>query len=263
MNNALILTIFGALAVIVMLATVYRMGAAGFFGGIADFLESIERSVIDILSAFVPYCVPVIPAYLTYYHTQNMMGFPAWVAATAAFVVETLGMASVSTAIKFWRNNLLYKSEQNKAPFKLAAGVYAFYIVIVLVVNVVLEKVAGTRNGWVIFSIALFSLLSFPSGVLIAIRAQFREILDARHKPKTEVKNEPTVERRPKHASDYRDKIIALTASIHRETGKLPLPKEITVRLKLDHEKSKGYVSQAITDWAKDNNVEKKKPLGF
>src|SRR5688572_8508084 len=164
------------------------------FQAIADILNGAERSFLDLLSVIVPYAVPVIPAYLTYYHTRDEMTFPHWVAITAAFVVEVLGITAVSTAIRFWKNNQLYKSEKERAPFWLAVGVYVFYIVIVLSVNVILEIVSGVRSGWVIFSIGLFSLLSFPSGVLISIRAQYTEMLEDRQERKAERQNE----RRPR-----------------------------------------------------------------
>jgi branched-subunit amino acid transport protein len=156
------------------------------FQAIADILNGAERSFLDLLSVIVPYAVPIIPAYLTYFHTRDQMAFPDWVAKTAAFVVEVLGITAVSTAIRFWRNNQLYKSDKERAPFWLAVAVYVFYIVIVLSVNVILEIVSGVRSGWVIFSIGLFSLLSFPSGVLISIRAQYTEMLEDRTERKQE-----------------------------------------------------------------------------
>jgi hypothetical protein len=156
------------------------------FQTITDILNGAERSFLDLLSVLVPYFVPVIPAYLTYFHTRDQMGFPHWVAVTAAFVVEVLGITAVSTAIRFWRNNQLYKADKERAPFWLAVGVYAFYILIVLAVNVILEIVAGARSGWVIFSIGLFSLLSVPSGILISIRAQYTEMLEDRNERKAE-----------------------------------------------------------------------------
>jgi hypothetical protein len=156
------------------------------FQAIADILNGAERNFLDLLSVLVPYAVPIIPAYLTYWHTLQEMSFPNWVAWTAAFVTEVLGITAVSTAIRFWRNNAMYKSEKERAPFWLAVGVYIFYIVIVLSVNVILEIVSGVRSGWVIFSIGLFSLLSFPSGVLISIRAQYTEMLEDRNERKAE-----------------------------------------------------------------------------
>lgn len=157
-----------------------------FFQAIADVLNGAERSFLDLLSVLVPYAVPIIPAYLTYWHTLIEMDFPRWVAWTAAFVTEVLGITAVSTAIRFWRNNQIYKSDKERAPFWLAVGVYVFYIVIVLSVNVILEIVSGVRTGWVIFAIGLFSLLSFPSGVLISIRAQYTEMLEDRTERKAE-----------------------------------------------------------------------------
>lgn len=173
------------------------------FQAIADILNGAERSFLDLLSVIVPYAVPIIPAYLTYFHTRDQMSFPDWVAITAAFVVEVLGITAVSTAIRFWRNNTLYKSEKERAPFWLAIGVYVFYIVVVLAVNVILEIVSGVRTGWVIFSIGLFSLLSVPSGILISIRAQYTEMLEDR----TERKAERQAERRPRWTPPQRELI--------------------------------------------------------
>lgn len=169
------------------------------FQTIADVLNGAERSFLDLLSVIVPYAVPIIPAYLTYFHTRDQMAFPDWVAKTAAFVVEVLGITAVSTAIRFWRNNQIYKSDKERAPFWLAVAVYAFYIAIVLSVNVILEIVSGVRTGWVIFSIGLFSLLSFPSGVLISIRAQYTEMLEDR----TERRQEREEKKQPRQRFVY------------------------------------------------------------
>ena len=231
------------------------------FRFLADVLNGIEKSVMDFISAVVPYAVPVIPAYLTYYHTIQQMNFPPWVASTAAFVVEALGLASVSTAIRFWRNNQKYKSNksQNRAPFKLAIMVYAFYIVIVLLVNVVLEVVADTRSGWVITAIGAFSLLSFPSGVLISIRMQYADMLEERAEKKPAA-SKVEKEKKPKYASHYADQILEMLNNEHKQSGRVLAPKEITARLKLDHDKNKGFVSSLTTKWKTDNDI---KPFGF
>ena len=157
---------------------------ASIFEFISDVINSAERSFLDLLSALVPYAVPTIPAYLTFYHVTNEMQFPAWVAWTAAFTTEVLGITSVSTAIRFYRHNAIYKDAKNKAPFTLAIAVYVFYIVIVLSVNVLLEINTGTRSGAVIWAIGLFSLLSLPSGVLISIRSQYAEMLEEKREQK-------------------------------------------------------------------------------
>jgi hypothetical protein len=66
--------------------------------------------------------------------------------------------------------------------------VYIFYIVVTITLNVVLEIVDGSRGGWIIFSIGLFTLLSIPSGVLISIRSLYTEMLEERDDRKEERK---------------------------------------------------------------------------
>ena len=154
------------------------MDLGKLFDKISGIINSMERAFIDLLSALVPYAVPIIPAYLTYYHTLDAMNFPEWVAKTTAFVVEVLGIASVSTAIRFYENNKRYKDKSRHAPFWLALFTYVFYLTVVLVVNVLLEVDAAQRRPVIIWAIALFSLLSVPSGVLISIRSQFTEMLE-------------------------------------------------------------------------------------
>lgn len=224
-----------------------------FFRFISNILNGAEKSLLDLLSVFVPYCVPIIPAYLTYQHTINEMGFSPFIAWTAAFVVEVLGLTSVATAVRFYRYNLKYTKEANRAPFKLAVLVYVFYIVIVLLVNVVLEIVSGQRGGWVILSIALFSMLSFPSSVLVSIRYQFAEMLEEKQgrvkgdaNQTTDVTSQP---RKEKHASDYSDKIPAMLNEEWEKNKRVLTPKEITSRLKLDHSRNKGYVSTMTSKW--------------
>lgn len=177
------------------------------FEFISEVINSAERSFLDLLSALVPYAVPIIPAYLTFDHVHNMMGFEIWVAWTAAFVTEVLGITSVSTAIRFYRHNAIYaaaaqaaasqpaaqdkkkikvsapavkksKAAKNKAPFGLAIFTYVFYLAIVLSVNVLLLIESQSKTSAVIWAIGLFSLLSVPSGILISIRSQFGEMLE-------------------------------------------------------------------------------------
>lgn len=157
-----------------------------FFDGVSDLIGGAERSILDALSALVPWAVPVIPAYLTYWHTMQEMHFPSWVAWTAAFVTEVLGIASVATAIKFWRWNQTHRDPKARAPFVLAVGTYVFYLAVVLSVNVLLEVYTAQRSPAVILAIGLFCLLSLPSAVLISIRAQHVQILQEREERREE-----------------------------------------------------------------------------
>ena len=229
---------------------------ASFFRFVSNILNGAETAVIDFVSVFVPWAVPVIPAYLTYKHTIIEMGFPPEIAATAAFTVEALGLASVATAVRFWKHNQKYKDNKNRAPFWIAACVYVFYLVVVLSVNVILEFVAQTRTGSVIWAIALFSTLSFPAGLLIAIREQYRHVLDeieerkeARHGGKGQTAEHAPKPQRVKYASDYAPQITAMLDAEWDANHRVLTPKEITAKLKLNHDNSKGFVSTHTKKW--------------
>lgn len=167
------------------------------FRYISDTINGAERSLLDLLSAIVPYTTASIPAYLTYTHTYEYMDFPIRIAWLAAFTVEVLGVTAVSTSIRFWQWNSTHKSNAEKAPFFLAVSTYAFYILIVLSVNVILEVYAGVRAPAVIWAIGLFSLLSIPSGVLISVRAQFGEMLEDKRLKAEQRRQERKQMRRP------------------------------------------------------------------
>lgn len=156
------------------------------FRSISDTINGGERAILDALSSIVPYTTASIPAYMTYWHVITYMEFPSQIAWLAAFTVEVLGVTAVSTAIRFWRWNKVHSKESNRAPFWLAVGTYGFYILITLSVNVLLEVYAEVRSPAVIWAIALFSLLSIPSGVLISIRSQFGEMLEEKKLQKQE-----------------------------------------------------------------------------
>lgn len=146
------------------------------FESITRFFNGIEDSAINALSAVVPWFVPVIPAYLTFYHTTTDLKFPTWVAWTTAFVVEVLGLASMRTAVKFYEHNKHYTSDERKAPIRITILIYTCYLVVVLVVNVLLD----IKNGvvwWNVLAVGLFSLLSVPAAMLISVRAQHAELL--------------------------------------------------------------------------------------
>lgn len=50
------------------------------FRFISSTINGAERAFLDLLGAIVPYMTPLTVAYLTYFHTQEMMGFPDWIA---------------------------------------------------------------------------------------------------------------------------------------------------------------------------------------
>ena len=47
------------------------------FETISETIAGAEKSFLDLLSAIVPWAVPVIPAYLTYFHTCLLYTSPS------------------------------------------------------------------------------------------------------------------------------------------------------------------------------------------
>lgn len=188
------------------------------FESIISFFNGIEDSLINTLSIVVPWFVPVIPAYLTFRHSEINLQFPVWVAWTAAFVVEVLGLASMRTAVTFYEHNRRYSKDVKKAPFNVAILIYAFYLAVVLVVNVLLDW----KNGvvwWNVLAIGLFSLLSVPAAALISVRAQHTELLRQLDRERSE---------RRQIRSESRRKVSESTGKVsetYRNTGET-LPKD-------------------------------------
>lgn len=234
------------------------------FDWITGLVNGAEDSLINLISAVILWMVPIVPAYLTYQHNITDLKFPAWVAWTTAFVVEFLGLASMRTSIKFYEHNKRYTTEYKKAPFWPVVGTYAFYIVVVLSVNVLLDwgKVEGTH----VWAIALFSLLSVPAGYLISARAQHTELLrqiendkeKARENKKQSKEQKVVVpEEKPKvYASSKRQEIVDLLTVIWETEHRVAMPKELSDRLELDADTSKGYISSLTKNWKIANHIE-------
>lgn len=226
------------------------------FTWITNTVNNAEDSLINLISAVILWMVPVIPAYLTYNHMTVDLNFPLWVAGIGAAVVEFLGLASVRTAIKFWAHNKRYETNVKRAPFWPVIGTYVFYIVVVLSVNVVLDwgKIAAAHE----WAIALFSLLSVPSGYLMSARAQHTELErkiadDNAHNAQVRKENKQA-KQQPKelpkvYASSKRQEIIDLLEIIWQTEHRVAGGKEIATRLELDTDTSKGYISGVTKGW--------------
>jgi len=241
-----------------------------FFEWLSASINGGERAIIDLASAVVPYMVPIIPAYLMYDHAMNHMGFEPWIAKTAGVVVELLGLASVSTAVRFFLYNRRFKKDAknenpNKAPFNQAMWIYASYVVIVLIVNVILEWQNSTRSGWTITAIAAFSLLSFPSGWLVALRTGFAEMLEEKESARSNNQNNNTPKPAKKvNASDKKAEILQLLDTHYQQFGEVLKPSQISAKLNLDNEKAKGYISTETDKWRKEKGVAKPdRKIGF
>lgn len=156
-----------------------------YFDKINDWIRGVEASIVNLLSAVGPWASPIIPAYMTFEHVGDSLGFPTEIAWISALVVEILGLSTVSTSLSFWSHNKREGALKNKAPVQLVIGTFAFYLLVVLSINVFLDVGKIVSNGiqgdfyeWTKIGVrALLTLLSVPAALIMAVRAQHQDLL--------------------------------------------------------------------------------------
>jgi len=182
----------------------YRMG---------DWIRDVEYFFLNILTAIAPWLAPIPPAYGTYFHVREVLLFPAWVAVTSAIVAEILGLATVSTAMTFWRHNKRYTAKKAAAPTWVPIAGFLYYLVVIVSVNIIVDIIpqVAAEFQWVALLVArsLIYTLTIPAAALLAVRADQAEIINSYRRPaqvKTQdadaAKPAPQVKRRSKPAAN-------------------------------------------------------------
>jgi len=172
-----------------------------FFDNINSIIRGGEASFVNLLSAIGPWAAPISPAYMTYKHSIEILDFPVWVGLTVAAVVEILGLSTINTALNFWTHNKRERAEKNKAPVWIAIFAFGFYLLVILSSNVVLDasllivSVSDVDEWSKILVKGLFTLLSIPAALIIAVRTQYQDLL-------SEIKNEKRERKQEKRKRD-------------------------------------------------------------
>ena len=146
--------------------------------GWREITNALETTLADNVAATVPWLAPLIPAAIAYDHMASVLLFDPWLAFVGAAVVELLGLSTVTTAVQFWQYNIAGDSAKPKperrAPFGIAFAAAAFYFLVVITVNVLLDEAGGTAR----LAKALLSTLSIVGALTVAIRSQHRRRVD-------------------------------------------------------------------------------------
>lgn len=138
-----------------------------------------EASFVNFISAIAPWGAPLPAAYMSWEHMTRVLDFPAWLAWAVAIVIEILGFSTISTIISFWMHNRKHKDEKKQTPIWTALFSFAFYLFIVLTMNVVLDATADTVNARnaEIFVRGLLTLMTIPAAIILGVRTQHQEVL--------------------------------------------------------------------------------------
>lgn len=147
----------------------------GFFERILYLIKGAESTVVELIAVLGPWLAPAVPAYLTYYHSNTLLQLPQMLSLVAGAVVEVIGLASGHTLAQLWSHNKKYRANKDKVPLLPVWGVFSFYVLNVLIINLVLQWDTTTWQEKMAF--AGLTLLTVPAIVIIAVRSQHTAIL--------------------------------------------------------------------------------------
>lgn len=147
-----------------------------------EWINDFEGSFVNSLTAFAPWIAPLAPAYMTYVHMVDFLEFPKILAFALAVMVEILGFGTVSTGLDFWFYNRRERAGNKKAPLTIIIITFAFYLVLILVSNVVIDisnayLSEAWQKGAVILVRLLLTLQTIPGALMVAARTGHRDLL--------------------------------------------------------------------------------------
>lgn len=183
-----------------------KINLQSFFDKMDAAVNNAEGSLVNFLTAFSPWLAPLAPAYIMFTHMTGFLEFPTWLALVLAVLVEILGFGTVSTALDFWFHNRKEKSGIKRAPIEAVVGVFAFYLVLILVSNVVIDIATAyfspeIQKGAGILVKMLLTLQTIPGAFLVGVRTSHRELLKEIKREKAEKEEEKVSRNLPQDAS--------------------------------------------------------------
>ena len=141
---------------------------AGFLTGWRRLTEEAERTLVDNLAATAPWLAPLAPAFLAYRAMVDVLRFPVWVAGAVGLTVEVLGISTINTAMTLWTWNREKNKSDKAAPTWVAVLAAAFYVMVVITVNVMLDGGTTLEKA----AKGLLSSLSVAAAITLALRSQ-------------------------------------------------------------------------------------------
>lgn len=147
----------------------------GFFGTITYIIKGAESNVVELITVIGPWLAPLVPAYLTYYHSLSVLGLPETLAIILGVVVEVIGLSSGHTLAQLWSHNRRTRAQKERIPLLPVFGVFGFYVGTVLAINLGLIWYNTVLQEKFVY--VAITLLTVPAITIIALRAQHHNIL--------------------------------------------------------------------------------------
>lgn len=228
-------------------------------------MRSVESILIDLFAATAPWLAPVLPAYMVWDSLTHRMTMPSWVSVVGALVIEFLGLSAISTTLTLWTYNdhkresaastKVVKSKKRKphkirglAPVWVAAGAGGFYLVVVLVVNVLLDDAQPKE----LIAKALLSSLSIIAGLILAVRGQHARRLEAVEQRKEHMRKLRELSHIKKTGEESFAKVYESPRKFPNDWRKLSVEQKVSLQGKTVPEIAElaGITERAALDWS-------------
>jgi len=139
---------------------------------IQEFADVVEQFFIGLVAKSTTWAAAMIPALLIY--TAILKYFPdlpPWGAYLIAYVIEALGLTTITNTVEAWSKWCLGNSNGEKSTFWIAFSTAAFY----LVLNIILVVVLKIAPDYARVATGLLSSLSVVSAVGTVMRLKQQE----------------------------------------------------------------------------------------
>lgn len=144
-------------------------------------IKGTEASIVELLVTVGPWLAPLTPAYMTWNHVVNNLGFLPLFGWTTAAAVEILGLASGHTIAKFYMHNRSERARGRRLPLWPILFTFVFYLVVVMTINLAMDW-STTTVSTKMAKVGLI-LLSVPAIVIVSVRAQHARLLMEKENP--------------------------------------------------------------------------------
>ena len=237
---------------------------------IRDVIDSANLPLVVLILVVLPLIVPIVPASVTGMNLFYVMQFPLWMSVISGITIELLGFSSAILALRSITELVNGKNSLKGLWVQMFVdvGAWLFYLIAVVMINVVMDNQIGKPN-WYVIVIGFLCLLSVPSSMLAATRINTRETNEQnerlrqeqredkmeRYKLRVQSKEQRTnvrrtneraertpIERSENGSFDVRKKIAEYVLSIQQNEQRTPGPSEISRSVGV----SKSYASDTL-----------------
>jgi hypothetical protein len=147
----------------------------GTLNTLGEWVRQLESLATDTVAKIAPWAAPIPTAYLVGRATIIHLQWPWWVGIVTAVTIESLGLTTTATALELREYNRSKRKSDPPAPFALAVGLVAVYLMVAIGLTVALDIVPALVD----YTPALFPALSLTGVTILALRSDHRRRIEA------------------------------------------------------------------------------------